>query len=423
MTHVSSAAPDAASLSTAPIAAPDAGAPRAVVVGAGPAGLMAADVMAQAGLAVTLIDQAPTFGRKFLMAGRGGLNLTHSEPLEAFLARYGAREERLAPIICAFPPQALIAFAASLGQPTFVGSSGRVFPRAMKASPMLRVWLTRLGRLGVQARTRTRFLDFADGGVRVVGPEGEEVLPADVVTLAMGGASWPKLGSDARWAPALERAGAPLRPFAPSNCGLLVDWSAPMRARAGEPLKRVALSFEGREALGDAMVTTRGLEGGPVYALSPALREALSHGSARLSIDLRPDLDVDALAQRLAIRRKGDSLANVLRKAAGLSAAAAALARETGPLPSEPEAMARAIKSVALPIAGVAGLERAISSAGGVDFAALDEDLALRARPNVFLAGEMLDWEAPTGGYLLQACFSMGFVAGRAAARRALARA
>jgi hypothetical protein len=394
-----------------------AGAPRGLVVGGGPAGLAAANQMARAGLAVTVIDQAPTLGRKFLMAGRGGLNLTHSEPLASFLTRYGDAEARLTPILEAFPPAALIAFAQELGQAPFVGSSGRVFPKPMKASPMLRVWLTRLREAGVELRPRTRFLDFAEGGARVEGPQGEGVLTADAVVLAMGGASWPRLGSDARWTGALEAAGARLAPFAPSNCGVRIDWSAKMAARHGEPLKRVALFVGAREARGDVVVTRTGLEGGPIYALSPLLRDALAAGEpARLSIDLRPDLDAAALAARLDGRRKGDSLSNALRKSAGLSAAAATLLFEAGRPPVDSAALAAAIKDVRLPVAAVAGLDRAISSAGGVRFEMLDETLMMRMRPGVFLAGEMLDWEAPTGGYLLQACFSTGVAAGRAAA-------
>lgn len=399
---------------------------RGLVVGGGPSGLMAAQRMAQAGLAVTVIDRMPSVGRKFLMAGRGGLNLTHSEPLPEFLARYGAAQERIAPLLEAFPPAALIAFAQSLGQAPFVGSSGRVFPKAMKASPMLRAWLAQLAALGVALRGRTRFLDFDSAGARVQGPQGEERLAADVLVLAMGGASWPRLGSDGAWTGALKGAGAPLAPFAPSNCGALIGWSDRMAAHRGAPAKRVTLSArgpDGREAQarGDIVITRTGLEGGPVYALTPLLRDTLAQGgAAALTLDLRPDLDAAALAVRLAQRRKGDSLSNVLRKSAGLSGAAAALLREAGPPPSESAALAQAIKAVVLPVAGVAGLERAISSAGGVRFEGVDEKLMLRARPGVFVAGEMLDWEAPTGGYLLQACFASGFVAGGAAADWAL---
>ena len=394
---------------------------RGVVVGGGPAGLMAAQRMAQAGLAVTVIERMPSLGRKFLMAGRGGLNLTHSEPLPAFLARYGAAQERIAPLLEAFPPAALIAFAQSLGQAPFVGSSGRVFPKPMKASPMLRAWLARLAGLGIAVRTRTRFLGFDGARARVEGPDGEQGLAADAIVLAMGGASWPRLGSDGAWTAALADAGAPLAPFAPSNCGALIDWSERMVAHRGAPAKRVTLAAEGATARGDVVITRAGLEGGPVYALSPRLRAALAAGRrAELTLDLRPDLDVAALAARLDQRRKGDSLSNVLRKTAGLSGAAAALLREAGAPPSESAALAQAIKAVVLPVAGVAGLERAISSAGGVRFEGVDDTLMLRARPGVFVAGEMLDWEAPTGGYLLQACFASGFVAGGAAAAWAL---
>lgn len=393
-----------------------------LVIGGGPAGLMAAQTMAQAGLDVTVIERKASFGRKFLMAGRGGLNLTHSEDFARFLTRYGAAEARLRPALEAFSPSDLVAFAQGLGQDTFVGSSGRVFPKAMKASPLLRAWLARLSRAGVALRTRTRFVGFAPGGACVVGPQGEETIGADVIVLAMGGASWPRLGSDGAWTQALAQAGAPLEPFAPSNCGVLIDWSARMAARHGEALKRVAASAGAQRARGDVMVTRGGLEGGPVYALSPALRAALARGeAAALTLDLRPDLDVEALAGRLAKRRKGDSLSNLLRKSGGLSATAVALLHEGGRPPDDARALASAIKAVRLPVAGVAGLERAISSAGGVRFEGLDADLMFAARPGVYCCGEMIDWEAPTGGYLLQACFATGFVAGRAAAARALA--
>ncbi len=391
----------------------------AAVVGAGPAGLMAADAMASQGLRVVVVDAMPTPGRKFLIAGRGGLNLTHSEPRELFLSRYGAAEARVAPLIEAFPPERLRAFADDLGQQTFVGSSGRVFPRAMKASPMLRAWRARLEAMGVAFRLRTRFLGFdADGALRLESAGVESRLSARATVLALGGASWPRLGSDGAWTAALAAFGVDMAPFAPSNCGVHVAWSQILIERfAGEALKRVWLRAGERAARGDAVVTRRGLEGGPVYALSPHLRDALREGRpATLELDLCPDLGSDELAARLAQARKGDSLSNRLRKAAGLSPAAIAVAREAGPFPSEPAALARAIKCVRLDVAGVAGLERAISSAGGVRFEELDEHLMLRRKPGVFLAGEMLDWEAPTGGYLLQACFSSGYVAGRAAA-------
>jgi hypothetical protein len=392
-----------------------------LVVGGGPAGLMAADEMARAGLAVTLVERMPTLGRKFLLAGRGGLNLTHSEPLAAFVSRYGAAAPRIAPLLETFSPQALRDFAKTLGQETFIGSSGRVFPRAMKASPMLRAWIARLRDLGVGFRLRARFVALTPGGARIVDDQGEQILRADAIVLALGGASWPRLGADGGWVAALADLGVGVAPLRPANCGMLFDWSPHVANRAGEPLKRVALTLGGHRVRGDVVITRAGLEGGPVYALSPHARDALDQGArVELALDLRPDLTHEALAAALARRRATDSLANALRKSAGLSAVAIAVLREAGAPPKDPAAFAAAIKDVRLPLTEIAGLERAISTAGGVRFEELDAGLMLKPRPGLFLAGEMLDWEAPTGGYLLQACFSSGYVAGRAAATWAL---
>ncbi|MCS0493538.1 TIGR03862 family flavoprotein [Ancylobacter sp. MQZ15Z-1] len=389
--------------------------PRIAIVGAGPAGLIAAEALAQAGCRVTVFERMASPARKFLIAGRGGLNLTHSEPREAFLARYGRAADWLAPMIDAFPPGRLRAFAEGLGQPTFVGSSGRVFPRAFKASPLLRAWLARLAGLGVELRLRHDWRGWGPGGdLLFMSPEGERAVSADATLLALGGASWPRLGSDGRWTALLEREGVALAPLQPANSGALIAWSEIFRTRfAGAPLKRIALSAEGATVRGEAVIAQTGLEGGAVYALSARLREAAAwEGRARLLVDLRPDLSLEALAARLSRSRKGESMANRLRKAAGLSPAAAGLLREAiAALPAEAEKLAALIKAVPLEVSGMSGLERAISSAGGISRSALDAGLMLRARPGNFAAGEMLDWEAPTGGYLLQGCFATGHTA------------
>jgi uncharacterized flavoprotein (TIGR03862 family) len=386
------------------------------VVGAGPAGLAAAEVMAAAGLAVTVYERMPSAGRKLLIAGRGGLNLTHSEPLEGFLARYHPAEPA-ASAVRAYPPEALRAWCEGLGQETFVGTSGRVFPRALKASPLLRAWLARLDGLGVRLAVRHRWTGFAGDALAFETPDGRREVRADAVVLALGGASWPRLGSDGAWAGVLAGIGVPLAPFAPANMGFRVAWSEPFRVRhAGAPLKRLALTFAGRTVRGEALIDAEGIEGGAVYALSRPLREAIAaEGSATLAVDLRPDLSEAALAARIAGARRGQSLSTTLRKA-GLDPAAAGLVREAGlaaggllagGLPAGP-ALAALIKGVRLRLLAPAPIDRAISTAGGVRAEALDARLMLRARPGTFVAGEMLDWEAPTGGYLLQGAFATG---------------
>ena len=393
---------------------------RVAVVGAGPAGLAAAELLAPH-CAVTLIDRMPSAGRKLLMAGRGGLNLTHSEPFELFLSRYADDAPWLRPAIEAFPADAMRLWAEELGQPCFTGSSGRVFPQAMKASPLLRAWLARLDRLGVALRTRCRFTGFGDGNALLLdSPDGPVRFEADATVLALGGASWARLGSDGAWADALSQAGVPLAPFRPANCGFLTTWSPGFRQRfAGTPVKSVALRIDGHAARGDLVITADGFEGGAVYPLSALLRDTVERdGRAVLTLDLRPDVAVDTLAARLARVRGRESLSNRLRKALSLSPVAIGLLREAGdgPPPPDPQQLAALVKSVPVILTAPAALDRAISTAGGIVRDAVDSRFMLRARPGIFVAGEMLDWEAPTGGYLLQAAIATG----RAAARGAL---
>jgi uncharacterized flavoprotein (TIGR03862 family) len=388
----------------------------AIVIGAGPAGLMTAETMALAGRSVVVHDASASPARKFLLAGRGGLNLTHSEPLQTFLEHYGPAADRLRPAIEAFPPDRLRGWAAELGEETFIGSSGRVFPKSFKSTPLLRAWLRRLGELGVDFVPRSRFLGFGkDGALRFMAPSGETSVQAASVVFALGGASWPRLGADGFWVEAFRAEGIEVTPLKPTNCGFLIDWSPKIRETfAGAPLKNVALAHAEVRVRGEAMVTSAGLEGGAIYALSASLREAIEAcGSATMTIDFKPDVSEPMLAARLK-RKPGQSLSTLLRKA-GLTPAAVAILREAGPLP-EDGALANHIKTCALRLVGTASIARAISTAGGVAWSEIDETFMLRKRPGVFVAGEMLDWEAPTGGYLLQAAFATGAAAGRAAA-------
>lgn len=398
--------------------------PDVAIVGAGPAGLIAAERLAQAGHRVSLYERMASPARKFLLAGRGGLNLTHSEPLDAFLDRYGAARAWLEPEIRAFPPQALRDWADGLGAESFVGSSGRVFPTTMKASPLLRAWLTRLDGLGVRLHAGRLWTGWDDdGALRFTRREGgiESIRPS-VTLLALGGASWPRLGSDGSWSEMLAAKGVAIAPLRPANAGFSVAWSPLLRERfAGQPLKRIAVSFAGQHVMGEAMIDADGIEGGAIYALSGPLREAIARdGAATLIVDLRPDLAEAELASRLAKRRPGETLSNHLRKAAGLSPVAAAVLREVagGPLPAEPAALARLIKAAPLRLTGTAPLARAISTAGGLRAEEIDGDFMLKRLPGVFVAGEMLDWEAPTGGYLLQGCFATGVAAAEGIKRR-----
>lgn len=393
------------------------------IIGAGPAGLIAAEHLAGLGHAVTIHERMPSPARKLLLAGRGGLNLTHVEPLARFLSRYSNADPLLLDAIRAFPPDAVRAHADGLGQETFAGTSGRVFPKAFKASPLVRAWLERLDRLGARLFTRQRFVGFApERGIIIEENQTESVVNTHATLLCMGGASWPRLGTDGGWRPALEAAGIPVTRLAPANCGLVMPWSTTMVERfQGLPLKRVALGFEGHIVRGEAMITRTGLEGGPVYAVSGKVRDALAEGrGAGLCLDLRPDLTESALGLALAAAKPGESLATMLAKRAKLVPAAAALLREaTGNLlPRDPFALARVIKAVPLAPVAVSGLERAISTAGGVPFSAVSSDFSLIQKPDTFVAGEMLDWEAPTGGYLLTACYATGMAAARGIAAR-----
>ena len=399
---------------------------RAVVIGGGPAGLMAAEVLATAGHDVLVVDRMRTPGRKLTLAGRGGLNLTHSEPLETLVTRYGPGDRRLVRALEVFSPTALRAWAAGLGEGTFIGTSGRVFPDSFGATPLLRSWLDRLTRLGVAFEKQLTWVGWEPG------PEGSSVvhtlkstasgipttIEAGVTVLALGGASWPRTGSTGSWVEELRRHSVEVHELQPSNCGYRVRWSDVFRLKhAGKPLKNVAMTVEGVRRRGELLITDGGLEGGLIYAFGADLRRAL-HGTdgVEVEIDLRADVSVKSLAASLSSPRGSQSMSTWLNKRAHLSPTAIALLREVGPaLPGEPGELARLIKAVPLFLDGPEGIDRAISSAGGVAFDELTDDFMLVRAPGVFVAGEMVDWDAPTGGYLLQASFSTGWVAGRGA--------
>jgi uncharacterized flavoprotein (TIGR03862 family) len=397
---------------------------KCAIIGAGPAGLMAAETLAQGGARVTVYDAMPSVGRKLLMAGRGGLNLTHSEKLPAFLTRYREAMPQLATAIEAFPPERLREWCEALGQETFVGSSGRIFPKSLKASPLLRAWLRRLDASGVQFALRHRWTGWDKNGHLVFQTaDGHSAVDARAIVLALGGASWPRLGSDGGWVETLGARAVRVSPLKPANCGFTVAWSDIFRDRfEGEPLKGIALSFGAHSVRGEAMITRNGIEGGAIYALSAELREAiLSSGKVTLHIALRLDLKTHDLIARLSAPRGKQAFSNWLRKAAQLSSVGIGLLQETavvsGVAPSSlsPANLTELINAVPLQLTGIAPIARAISTAGGLAFDELDADFMIRRLPGVFAAGEMLDWEAPTGGYLLQACFATGAAAGRGA--------
>lgn len=398
--------------------------PEVAVIGAGPAGLMAAEVLAAGGAHVTVFDRMSSPARKLLYAGRGGLNLTHTEEAVAFLARYGDAADQLTPAIRTFDPQALRRWCSELGIETFVGSSGRVFPTALKTSPLLRAWLRRLGDHGVSFAPQHRWRGWtAEGHHLFDTPDGERVVASDATVLAFGGASWPQLGSNGGWVEPVTAGGIAVEPLMPANCGFIVAWSDPFRERfEGQPLKNIRLSVADEDSRGDLIITRTGVEGGPIYPLAAALRSAIARdGVANLQIALRPDLSHEALVARLAKRQPKQSFSTALRKALHLAPAALGLLREAAwpegpPLAAlEPHMLAGRINAVPLRLTGTAPIAGAISTAGGIALAELDDRFMLRRRPGTFAAGEMLDWEAPTGGYLLQACFATGAAAGHGA--------
>lgn len=386
---------------------------RALVIGAGPAGLMAAREMARVGLSVTLAEAKPSVGRKLLMAGKSGLNLTKSEPFERFLAAYGSRAEALRPMLTAFGPDAVQGWALEHEQALFTGSTGRVFPRVMKASPLLRSLLVELHGLGVDIRTRWRWTGWDGAEVVFDTPKGPQRLVPAVTVLACGGASWARLGSDGAWSAAFGKDA--VAPFRPANMGFVVDWSPHMAPYLGQPLKGIALNAGRLRSRGEVVISATGLEGGGLYEVSAALRDG-----ARLTLDLLPDLTTGQIAARLTRARPRDTLKNRLRKALRLDPVKLALVMECARTAADPAAdLAAALKALPIPLSDPRPMDEAISTAGGLCFDALDEGLMIRTRPGTFAAGEMLDWEAPTGGYLLTACLATGLWAGRHAADHA----
>ncbi|BCY00996.1 TIGR03862 family flavoprotein [Stutzerimonas stutzeri] len=404
----------------APLACPVATMPqpssfRVAIIGGGPAGLMAAEVLGQAGVNVDLYDAMPSVGRKFLLAGVGGMNITHAEDYAAFVSRYAERAGDLRPLLDAFSPDSLREWIHGLGIDTFVGSSGRVFPSDMKAAPLLRAWLKRLRESGVQLHTRQRWLGWDEhGALRIAGPQGETQVEADATLLALGGGSWARLGSDGAWVALLQNSGIAIAPLQPANCGFEVaGWSEHLREKfAGAPLKTVSLALPGEAPRkGEFVLTATGIEGSLVYALSAPIRNTINRdGAATVLLDLLPDRNLTQIASALARPRGSQSMAKHLHRQLKLDGVKAALLRELTDTTTfqAPQALAAAIKALPIRLVRPRPLDEAISSAGGVPFEELDEDLMLRRLPGVFCAGEMLDWEAPTGGYLLTACFASG---------------
>lgn len=396
-----------------------------MIIGGGPAGLMAAEAISSHGVKVTIYDAMPSLGRKFLMAGKGGLNITHSEPFEQFVSRYGERRANIEPLLNVFGPEELRQWVRGFGIDTFVGTSGRVFPLGMKASPLLRALLQRLSELGVTFHPRHKWTGFhataqaaIPGGLNLnfETPEGIKKIKSDVVVLALGGGSWSRLGSDGAWVPWLRKAGAEVEPLRPSNCGFDVAWSQYFRERfEGHPIKSVILSFKSFRQQGEFIVTKEGVEGSLIYAASALLRDEIeARGKAVISLDLAPDRSEEWLIEKLSKPHGTRTMASHLEKVVNIKGVKAGLLREFVPKEdfASPQRLAHYIKNLPITLIGTRPLDEAISSAGGVTFESLDEHLMLHSMPGVFCAGEMLDWEAPTGGYLLTACFASGYAAG-----------
>lgn len=392
------------------------------IIGGGPAGLMAAEVLIQNGIKVDVFDTMPSVGRKFLMAGKGGMNITHSEPIESFATRYGSRQNNISPLLNAFGPDALREWIHTLGIETFTGSSGRVFPREMKAAPLLRAWLHRLRQSGVSFHMRHRWLGWdGQNALRFATPEGERSVKAAAVILALGGGSWAHLGSDGRWLPLMEQQGVTVQPLKPANCGFDIHWSAHFHTKfAGVPVKNVVLSYIDNNGIeqrrqGELMITLSGIEGGLIYAVSAALRDQIEkNGKSQVYLDLLPARDLKQVVQEIAHPRGSRSMSSHLQSRLGIKGVKAGLLRELASASdyADPQRLGAAIKHLPLTLVATRPIDEAISTAGGVAFEALDEQLMIRRLPGVFCAGEMLDWEAPTGGYLLTACFASGKAAG-----------
>ena len=379
-----------------------------LIVGAGPAGLMAAEILASRGRKVTLVDSKPSFGRKFLMAGKSGLNITNDQELAKFISRFGNDQKKLEPMLTSFGPEKVKKWVQALGQEILIVSTGRVFPTTMKASPLLRLWLKRLLSLGVEFKMNYKLVDWHDSFVFDT-PSGKKFLTPKTTILALGGASWPKLGSDGSWAKIFKTKKIKVNCFAPSNVGVRINWSKFMNQFHGIPVKNIQMCSDNLNTRGEALVTKEGLEGGGIYELSPALRKG-----AILKIDLFPDITLESLTKKLSRNRKKNSISNYLRKTLSLSGVRLALINEfIRPIPNSPQNLAYSLKNLCLNQQGAHSIDQAISTAGGVDFSELNEHLMILKSPQVFCVGEMLDWEAPTGGYLINACLATGYWVGK----------